>query len=182
MTTVICYEESVQILDGINDLATFQRWFHSDSFPDHGRFCFLAGAVWVDLDTEQLFTHNQVKNEFAFVLTGLAKLHRPGRYFPEGIQISSLDAAFSSQPYGTFVSDESLRNERVTLVPGNAEGFVEFEGVPDMVLEVVSRAAKPKDTARLIDLHWRAGIPEYWIVDARSEAIRFAIFRQSRKG
>jgi Uma2 family endonuclease len=182
MTMLLLTDESIQIPDGINDLSAFREWFHSDSFPEQGRLCFLDGAVWVDTGMEQLFTHNQVKNEIAFVLTGLAKKNRLGRYFPDGIQFVNLEAGISSQPDGTFISHAGLRDQRVKLVPGKAGGFVELLGVPDMILEVVSRSSVYKDTERLIDLYWRAGVPEYWLVDARWNVLRFDIFRFGSKG
>jgi Uma2 family endonuclease len=48
-----------------------------------------------------------------------------------------------------------------------------------MVLEVVSKSSVRKDTVELLDSYWRAGIPEYWLVDARTPAPRFDIFRHT---
>jgi Uma2 family endonuclease len=182
MTTLLLEDESLQIPDGINDLAAFRAWFDSDSFPDRGRFFFLDGAVWLDLTREELFAHNQVKQEFNLVLGGLVKAQKLGRYFPDGIQIVNLAAELSSQPDGSFVSHASLRDHRVKLTPGKAGGLAELEGIPDMVLEVVSRSSIYKDTDRLIELYWRAGIPEYWLADARTDTLRFDIFRLGSKG
>jgi hypothetical protein len=49
MNTIVLYGDSVDIPDGISDLAGFRRWVHSDDFPDTGRICFLDGRVWVDM-------------------------------------------------------------------------------------------------------------------------------------
>jgi len=175
-------DEAIHIPDEIHDLPAFRKWFQSDSFPEQGRWCFLDGAVWADTSMEQIFTHNQVKNEFAYVLTGLAKKDRLGRYFPDGMQFVNLEAEISSQPDGTFVSHESLRHQRVEMAPAKGGGCIELVGTPDMVLEVVSKSSVYKDTDRLLELYWRAGVPEYWLVDVRTELIRFDIFRQSPKG
>jgi Uma2 family endonuclease len=180
MTILLLTDDSIEIPDWIRDLAAFREWFHSDTFPEEGRICFLDGTVWVDTGMEQLFTHNQVKFEFNLVLGGLIKKHRLGRYFPDGVQISNLDAQISVQPDGSFISHASLQAERVSLVPSKTGGFTELLGVPDMVLEVVRRSSVHKDTDRLIELYWRAGVPEYWLVDARKEHIQFDIFRHGR--
>jgi Uma2 family endonuclease len=66
-------------------------------------------------------------------------------------------------------------------VEGKHEGFVEMEGTPDMVLEVVSESSVGKDYKELRELYWRAGIPEYWLVDARGERLTFEILRHSSK-
>ncbi len=182
MNTVIVYPESVIIPSWVIDLASFRRWHDSESFPETGRICYLDGEVWVDMSPEQVFSHNQVKHEFGLVLGTLLKRERLGRYFPDGVLITNVDADVGNQPDGTFVSRATLRSRRVRLVAGARSGFVELEGTPDMVLEVVSNSSVAKDTEILPDLYWRAGIPEYWLVDARGETLRFDIFRHGPKG
>jgi hypothetical protein len=73
MTMWLTTEESILIPDGIKNLAAFREWFHSETFPQEGRICFFDGMVWVDTGMEQLFSHNQVKQEFNLVLGGLVK-------------------------------------------------------------------------------------------------------------
>jgi hypothetical protein len=52
MNTIVLYDDSVDIPNGIGDLAAFRRWAHSDEFPEAGRICFLDGRVWVDMRTK----------------------------------------------------------------------------------------------------------------------------------
>src|SRR5262249_45787390 len=68
MNTIVLYDDEVRIPDGIKTLAAFRRWAHSDDFPQTGRTCFLDGQVWLDMSKEQIFTHNQVKQEFNLVV------------------------------------------------------------------------------------------------------------------
>ena len=51
----------------------------------------------------------------------------------------------------------------------------ELEGTPDWVLEVVSKSSVTKDTQLLRGRYFRAGIPEYWLVNARGKEIDFQI-------
>lgn len=51
-----------------------------------------------------------------------------------------------------------------------------------MVLEVVSRKSVQKDTVTLRDRYWRAGIPEYWLVDARKTPLSFDMLRATTRG
>ena len=53
-------------------------------------------------------------------------------------------------------------------------GYIELEGAPDLVVEVVSNHSVGKDLRRLPPLYAAAGVPELWLVDARRE-IRFEI-------
>jgi Uma2 family endonuclease len=181
MSTIIFDEASVRIPAGITDRLLFRRWLNSDDFPETGRICYLAGEVWADMSKEQLFSHNQVKNEFAFAITGLVKAERLGTYFPDGALVGNAEVDFTAQPDGTFVSRDALATGRVRLVEGVKDGYLELEGSPDMVLEVVSDSSVEKDNVLLRNLYWQAGITEYWLVDARGERLRFDILRHASK-
>jgi Uma2 family endonuclease len=61
-------------------------------------------------------------------------------------------------------------------------GFMELEGTPDMVMEIVSKSSVEKDTVLLRELYWRAGIAEYWLVDAREGKQSFQILRFTPEG
>ena len=181
MSTIVFDEASVTIPPWVVDHDSFRRWVHSSEFPETGRICFL-GEVWLDMSKEQVFSHNQVKNEYGFVLTGLSKTWRRGRYFPDGVLLTNVAAGLTSRPDGIFVAQESWDAGRVTLVEGADEGFVELEGSPDMVLEVLSPSSVKKDMEILFDLYWQAEIQEYWLVDARGQRLSFDIFRHTAKG
>jgi Uma2 family endonuclease len=182
MNTIVLYDDTVDIPSGISDLTAFRRWAHSDAFPESGRICFLDGRVWLDMSKEQIFTHNQIKQEFNLGIGGLVKAQRLGRFFPDGLLLTNDRAQLACQPDGTFVSRQSLKSGRVRLIEGEKEGYLELEGTPDMVLEVVSASSVEKDNETLPDLYWRAGIPEYWLVDAREDRLEFDIFRFESDG
>jgi Uma2 family endonuclease len=172
----------VRIPPSVVDLKSFRLWTRSKTFPEHGRFSYLAGELWVELDMEQVYTHNQVKGEFAISLGALVKATRIGRYFHDRARLSSPKADLSTEPDGFFASYDSLQAERLRHVEAAEEGCVELEGTPDMMLEVISESSVHKDTVRLRRLYWRAGIPEYWLVDARHGRLRFLILRRGRRG
>ena len=70
----------------------------------------------------------------------------------------------------------TLDGGRVREVPARsskAGRYVELEGAPDLVVEIVSDGSERKDLERLPPLYERAGIPELWIVDARSDRLLF---------
>jgi Uma2 family endonuclease len=180
MSTIVI-EERIRIPDCVVDLESFRDWARSDDFPELGRYSHLNGELWVDFMPEQLFTHNQVKGEYAIVLGGMLKSLRLGRYFHDRTLLTNVEAGLSTEPDGTFVSFESLKSDRVRLIEGG-DGFLELEGSPDMVLEVVSARSVRKDTVVLRDLYWQAGVREYWLVDARGETLQFDILKCGRSG
>src|SRR5439155_21384 len=65
---------------------------------------------------------------------------------------------------------------------GKDGGFVELQGSPDMVLEILSKSSEQKDKVILKQAYHEAGVREYWLVDARKEPIAFDVFRRTSKG
>ncbi|MFO0823613.1 MAG: Uma2 family endonuclease [Gemmataceae bacterium] len=164
-------------------LASFREWAHNNDLPEKTRTDYYKGEVLIDLSKEQLFTHGAVKTEIAAVLQTLCKQTSLGRYWCNGILVTNEDADLSTNPDGTFVSHATLSAGTVTLTPGADGGFVEMVGTVDMGLEVVSDSSEKKDnhTLPLLEAYFEAGIPEYWIVDARGEEIDFRIYKPGTK-
>ena len=181
MGTVVIADQ-VRIPSWVNDLESFRRWERSENYPDRGWVSFLNGEIWVDLNMEQLFSHNRVKTHFTVVLGGLVESQEWGYYFSDRAALSNESANFSTEPDGTYCSFRSIEAGKVSLVEGVEEGHVEIEGTPDMVLEVVSARSVRKDTKILRNLYWRAGIPEYWLIDARKTPVQFDILRWNARG
>ncbi len=177
----IMFEESVRIPADIVDLESFRRWARSEEFPEQGWLSYLRGEIWVDLSMEQLFTHNLVKTCFTVVLGGLVEASKRGYFFSDRARLSNPDVDLSTEPDGVFVSYTTVEGLRVRFLEGK-EGHVEIVGSPDMVLEVVSSKSVRKDTQVLRGLYWEAGIPEYWLVDARGKTPRFDLLRRGRRG
>lgn len=180
--SVIVIEDRVRIPGGLDALEPFRRRAWSEEFPERGKYAYLDGEVWVDLSTEQPFTHNRVKTKFTTTLDTLADKLGLGEVFSDGVLLSNVAANLSAEPEATFVSSDAMRTGRVRLVEGQVEGFKELEGTPDMVVEVVSATSLRKDTETLRVLYWKAGISEYWLVDARGEVPVFTLLRHTARG
>ncbi|MBI4605623.1 MAG: Uma2 family endonuclease [Planctomycetes bacterium] len=180
MSTLLL-DSPIRIPARLTTLAAFRRWTRSDDFPEEGDIAFLGGEIWIDMSPEDVFAHNQVKHEIGLILGSLAKAHRLGRYFPDGIRLANITADLGCGPDGTSVSYEAFRTGRVRQIRGK-EGVVELLGTPDMVLEVVSPSSIEKDTEDLPARYYRAGIPEYWLVDARGGGLSFDLLARARTG
>jgi Uma2 family endonuclease len=179
MATVII-EGEVRIPGWVVDLPSFRGWCGSDEFPEEGRIDYIKGEVWVDRGGEYLFGHNPARTEFTTVLGSLVKRERLGRYFTDGLRLRNRDADLLVVPDGLFVSAEGFR-ERARISEARRRGYVEVEGTPDMVLEVVSDGSEQR-TKRLRALYREAGVREYWLVDVRGERLRFDVFRHAATG
>lgn len=182
MSTIHFDSDVLQIPPWICDLESFRRWATSDESPERGRLFFFEGEIWIDMTREQFFTHVGLKQEFFVVLGGIAKSEKLGTFCPDGLLVSNQAADLSGNPDGTFFSNESYRAGLVRLIEGAEQGFIELEGSPDMVLEVVSDSSVLKDTVTLRKLYFKAGIREYWLVDARGERLEFDILRRAARG
>ena len=182
MITVVNETRNVDVPSWVTTLEAFRRWLDSDEFPEGARVWFLKGDVWIDMSKEQIFSHVLVKTQFHIVLGGLVQKTKSGLFLGDGAMLTNLDADISGNPDATYIANDTLAQERVRLVEGAEEGFVELEGSPDMVLEVISQSSVNKDEVTLKEAYWVAGISEYWLVDARKDPLRFDIFRHGSKG
>ncbi|HEV3262837.1 MAG TPA: Uma2 family endonuclease [Gemmataceae bacterium] len=158
-------------------LAGFRAWALSEQFPERGRISFIDQEIFIDMSPEELETHVKVKGEMGRVLLNLDKRRKAGQFYPDGTLVSNEAANLSTEPDATFVTWKSLRSKRVRLVPREGvEGqYIELEGTPDWILEIVSRHSVRKDTKQLRERYHRAGIGEYWLIDARGEQVHFQI-------
>lgn len=173
---------SVQVPDRARTHSGFRAWALGGEAPEIARVDFYRGKVWVEMGGEQVFSHGLLKTEFAISLGGFIKRSRLGKYWCNGILVSNLEADWSGNPDGTFVSHGSMKSGRIRVIEGAREGHTEVVGTPDMVLEVVSPGSVTKDTSDLREAYWEAGIPEFWLVDARGERLDFQILKHGAKG
>jgi len=107
-----------------------------------------------------------------------------GRFFLDGVLISNETAGVSNNPDALFLSFAGLEQGKYRLVPGSndSEKAVEIEGTPDWVLEIISASSVRKDSVQLRRAYFLAGIPEYWLVDARGAEVLFEILRPTDSG
>jgi Uma2 family endonuclease len=180
MASSVVFEEQIEI-PMVRSLAEFRAWATSDDFPERGRIDFLAGRIEVDMSPEDLFCHGTLKTEIVQVVGRLAKASGSGYLFGDRARVSSPEGEFSAEPDVVFLSHDSLESGRVRLVPkasAEPDRYVELEGPPDLIVEIVSDASVTKDTQRLPAAYWRAAVEEFWLVDARREALLFQIHRR----
>ena len=163
-------------------LGGFRAWALSDEYPERGRFSFINGELFIDLSLEETETHNKVKTEVSVGVMNFNKCLDLGEFYSDGTLVTNEAAGLSTEPDGTFVTWEGFDAGRVRLTPRTDRPgqFVELVGTPDWVLEVVSRSSVAKDKRELREAYHRAGVPEYWLVDARFDEVVFQILRRRR--
>ncbi len=184
MATCVMLEEGWEI-PFVGSLEAFRAWARSDEFPERGRIDYVAGRIEVDMSPEDYYSHGGLKVEVVGVLRNLVKAGDLGDLRSDRTRVSNVGADLSAEPDLVFISFESFASGRARLVPKvteEADRYVEIDGAPDLVVEIVSDRSVTKDTVRLAAAYWRAGIPEYWLMDARGKVLAFHIYRQGASG
>jgi Uma2 family endonuclease len=183
MSTVLL-EHEIEI-PTIRNLSEFRAWALSDSFPDHGRIDYIAGRIEVDMSPEDFFTHGTLKTRIATEIADRVEELDLGHTLIAETRISSIAGDLSAEPDVVVITHEAFDAGRVRLVPkatGEADRYVEVEGGPDLVVEIVSDSSVKKDTRRLPGAYFEAGIREFWLIDARRKDLLFQILPTRRGG
>jgi len=185
MATSVIFEEQVEVPLGLRSLEDFRRWTKSDEFPELGRVDFLAGRIEVDMSPEDFFCHGTLKAEIFGMLYQRVKRDGLGYLVTDRTRVSCPAAGWSAEPDIVFVSNETLESGHARLVAkssGEPGRYVELEGAPDLIVEVVSDRSVAKDTQRLPEAFFKAGVGEFWLADARIEPVVFQIHRPGEAG
>jgi Uma2 family endonuclease len=168
----------------VTDYKSFCRWADSDFYPEEGRICYIDNEVWVDVSLEEAFSHNQVRGAIDATLHRIVDEGELGLYLGDGMLVTNPRARIGTEPDGMVISRETLESGRIRIGAGRKRGAeaTRLIGTPDLVVEVLSNSSVEKDTVRLMSGYAAAGIPEYWLIDARGDEDQFDIHRLGRKG
>lgn len=162
----------------------FRRWARLVELPNRPRFTFVDNTLMIDCTMEELETHNSVKTAVYSCVLPLNAKDDFGKIFVDGARISNDEGDVSNEPDAALVTWEALETGRARLIPREGvEGqFIEIEGTPDWLMEVISKSSIRKDTVQLRAAYHKAGVGEYWLIDARGDEIDFQILLHGRAG
>jgi Uma2 family endonuclease len=168
----------------IRTLRGFRAWASAAGFPEQVRVTYIGGEIYLDMSNEEINTHVAPKTELVCTLDILVESLNLGKFYGDGVLLSNEEGQLSHNPDAVYLSRASLLARRVRFVPCQeaAHHHRELEGNPDWILEIVSDSSAHKDTVRLRDAYHRAGVPEYWLIDARGEELSFQILRYRKSG
>lgn len=183
MAGIVLLEDQITV-PFLASLAEFRRWVHSENFPERGRIDYIAGQIEIDMSPEELFSHGSLKTEVASVLHARVRKLESGRIFIDSTRITCPSADLSSEPDVVYLSHNTVASGRAILVPKateEADRYIEIEGAPDLVVEIVSDSSVTKDTKRLPAAYFKAGVDELWLIDARRDPLVFKIHRRNKR-
>jgi Uma2 family endonuclease len=81
-------------------------------------------------------------------------------------------------PLNVALADHSLVQPDVSYISAFRLGIVQergIEGVPDLLVEIVSPETSRRDRGEKLLLYAECGVPEYWIVEPDARAIEFLV-------
>jgi Uma2 family endonuclease len=170
-------EPTIRIPTSALTLEGFRAWVKSPEFPEQGmRASFLGGEVVIDTAPELFDTHNAIKTELYRVLSPLVRTLDTGRFVTDRMLFTNELAGISTEPDALFFTWEAWQSGRVRMEPSPAgQPNYEVVGRPDWVAEVVSDSSARKDLRDLRVKYHLAGIPEYWVIDARGDELLFEV-------
>lgn len=183
-TGVINFVDQVRVPSDVFSFDGFREWAHSTEFPDYGRICFIKGNIEIDMSPEELFNHNTVKSDLYVDFGSLVRRLKLGRTFVDGAFFVNKEAGLATEPDLLFCSYQSIRSHKVRFAAKSkrTSRLVEIQGAPDLVGEVISDSSVRKDTIELRQAYFEAGVPEYWLIDARARALKFQILVTGKNG
>jgi Uma2 family endonuclease len=156
-------------------LAGFRRWVHSDEFPEKQPVLFLNGEIYLYMPKEDVLTHAADKTPVAVEVGRLFRELDLGDFYINGVLVTNVEAGLSGNPDMVGILWKSLAAGAVRYVTNKKDRTVEIEGSPDLLVEIVSDGSVKKDKRILRDAYHKAGVSEYWIIDARGDDIDFQI-------
>jgi Uma2 family endonuclease len=184
MSGNVLFEERLRV-PFVNSLDEFRTWLRSDDFPEKGRIDYIAGQIEVDMSPEDIFSHGSVKTQVATTINARVLQLESGAVFIDSSRVTCPNADLSVEPDVVYLSHESVEARLVKFVPRASEAperYIEIEGPPDLVVEIVSDSSVGKDTKRLPQKYFLAGVQELWLLDARKETLAFTIYVRDETG
>ena len=114
--------------------------------------------------------HNRVMGGFYIDIANYLRKNNCGEVFTDNVDVHLPDG--SKYKPDLFV----VKSENESII--NWEGTV--HGVPDMVVEIISKSSRKKDTTIKKDTYELNGVKEYWIVDPFANTVDVYLLRDGK--
>jgi len=171
----LCIPASASTLDGFLD------WINSDRFPEKLHIAWHEGDILIDMSPEEINAHNRVKAGIYRTLDQFVEDNELGLFCLDGVTFVNKGAKVSSEPDAQLVLGKTLASNKAWVRYNKKGKPTAIEGSPDLLIEVVSESSVDKDTRRWRKAYHRAGVREYWIIDAQGPAIEIEILKWSKR-
>lgn len=138
------------------------QWTYEDylRLPDDGRrYECIEGVLYVV--NASSFEHQFTVSEVFGAMWRFVKDHQLGVVLPAPFEVHLSGTTRPVQPDITFITAEKQPTANISA----------FEGVPDLIVEILSPSSIRTDRHVKFDAYERAGVSEYWIVNPRTHSV-----------
>ena len=97
-TGAVIIEGEVRVPLNITSLQRFRKWAHSGEFPDHGKICYIAGEIDIDMSPENIYWHSVPKGDLYADLKMIVRKRNLGELLPDGVFLVNEGADLSTEP------------------------------------------------------------------------------------
>lgn len=140
---------------------TYEDWLQ---LPDDGaKYEVIDGELYVT--PAPSLKHQSSSNRLCTAMTNYVDAHDLGYVYSSPVDVMLPTQAVPLEPDIVFVSKD---HEEIL-----GEDYI--EGVPDLVVEILSPSNWPYDRRVKLRVYQDAGIPEYWILDYRAKTIEVLV-------
>jgi Uma2 family endonuclease len=140
---------------------TYEDW---EQLPNNGaRFEVIDGVL--HMAPPPSIAHQSIVANLFTLMNVHSTKNNLGRVFPSPVGVRLPTQPVPLQPDIVFVS-----KERKDII-----GSQYIEGVPDLVIEVLSPSNWPYDRNEKFQVYQTAGVPESWIVDYRARTVEVLV-------
>jgi Uma2 family endonuclease len=113
--------------------------------------------------------HQEISGELEFLLMLFIKKNKAGKIFHAPMDVI-LDKHNVVQPDILFIA-----NENIKIITRKC-----IEGVPNLVIEIISPSSYYRSQVEKKDLYERFGVKEYWIIDPANKVIEIFTLQESK--
>lgn len=152
----------------MSQLAT-KIWTYEDylQLPDDGnRYEIIEGELFVT--PAPTTDHQYSSGELYFLLKEFIRRNQLGELYYAPYEVHLSEDSRPVQPDLLFIRTENAPKG----------GTAYFVGIPDLVVEILSRSSIRLDTNTKFTLYEKAGIAEYWIVDPKARTVRVFVLEE----
>jgi Uma2 family endonuclease len=143
---------------------TYQDWLQLPG--DMARYEVIDGALYVTPPPS--LKHQSSVSRLCAILINHADAHDLGTVYPSPVGVLLPNQPVPLEPDIVFVSKSHA----------DILGEHYIEGVPDLVVEVLSPSNWPYDRQVKLRVYQDAAIPEYWILDYRAKTIEVLVLEE----
>lgn len=149
----------------LNKKITVQEFLVREDFEEGFYYELIEGSIVKKSAPSP--AHQNASVNLTVALSTFIRQHQLGKLFNAPLDVF-LDEFNAVEPDIIFIN-----KDRLSIITDNG-----IEGVPDMVVEILSPSTAKNDRGDKMKVYRRTGVREYWIVDPRSLTLEVYVLRE----